>query len=226
MLGAEQKIVAGTALKGEDLAGLTPQQLRLLRNAAFARHGRVFQAGEMQQYFQSRPWYRARTDFSDRSLTPVDRANSDLIRAYEESGGVTPTFDAAALSKQVAEAIDDWADSTSKRDLDAHAHSYASMLEVFYKKTNVPVSQVIADRLRAFTRYDSMDVKITNVQVEPDPSGRRAAATFDKKWEFRSKDKTSTGFVRQQMTFVRRGERWLIAGERDLQVYETGSEEY
>ncbi|HEV7889683.1 MAG TPA: protein kinase [Pyrinomonadaceae bacterium] len=226
MLRAEEKIVAGTALKGEDLAGLMPQQLRLLRNAAFARHGRVFQAGEMQQYFQSRPWYRARTDFSDRSLTPADRANSDLIRAYEESGGVAPTFDAAELSKQVAEAIDDWADSTSKRDLDAHARSYAGTLEVFYKKTNIPVSQVITDRMRAFTRYDSMDVKITNVQVEPDPSGRRAAATFDKRWEFRSKDKTSTGFVRQQLTFVRRGDRWLITGERDLQVYETGSEEY
>jgi serine/threonine-protein kinase len=226
MLRAEEKIVAGTALKGEDLAGLTPQQLRLLRNAAFARHGRVFQAGEMQQYFQSRPWYRARTDFNERSLTSVDRTNSDLVRAYEESGGVAPTFDAAELSKQVAEAIDDWADSTRKRDLDAHSRSYAGTLEVFYKKTNVPVSQVITDRMRAFTRYDSMDVKITNVQVEPDSSGRRAAATFDKRWDFRSKDKTSTGFVRQQLIFVRRGERWLIAGERDLQVYETGSEEY
>jgi eukaryotic-like serine/threonine-protein kinase len=226
MMRAEQKVVAGASLKAEDLAGLTPQQLRLLRNAVFARYGRVFQAGEMQQYFQSRPWYRARTDFSDRMLTPADRANAELIRAYEESGGEAPQVDAAVVSKQVAEAIDDWADSTSKRDIDAHARSYAATLEVFYKKTNVPVSQVITDRLRAFTRYDSMDVKITNVQVEPDPSGRRAVATFDKSWEFRSKDKTSTGFVRQQLTFVRRGERWLIAGERDLQVYSQGSEEY
>jgi hypothetical protein len=85
---------------------------------------------------------------------------------------------------------------------------------------------VLAERARAFTSYDSMDVKIDNVEVEPDASGRRATATFDKRWEFRSDSKTATGRVRQQLTFVKQGDRWLIASERDLQVYETGSEEY
>jgi ketosteroid isomerase-like protein len=226
MLRAEQKVVAGSALKGEDLSGLTPQQLRLLRNAVFARYGRVFEAGELQQYFQSRPWYRARRDFNEKSLTAADRANADLIKAYEDNGGAPPRVDVSEVSKEVAEALDAWADSTRERDLNAHARAYADTLEVFYKKTNVPASQVLAERARAFTRYDSMDVQIENVEVEPDASGRRAAATFDKSWEFRADDKTSTGRVRQQLTFVKQGDRWLIAGERDLQVYETGSEEY
>jgi serine/threonine-protein kinase len=226
MQRAEQKVVAGAALKGEDLSGLTPQQLRLLRNAVFARYGRVFQAGELQQYFQTRPWYRPRADFNERSLTAADRANADLIKAYEENNGAPPEVDAAEVSKEVGEAIDAWADSTRDRDLNAHSHSYADTLEVFYKKTNVPSSQVLAERARAFTRYDSMDVKISNVEIEPDPSGRRATATFDKTWEFGADDKTSTGHVRQQLIFVKQGDRWLITGERDLQVYSTGSEEY
>jgi serine/threonine protein kinase/ketosteroid isomerase-like protein len=226
MQRAEQKIVAGTALKGEDLKGLTQQQLRLLRNAVFARYGRIFDAGELQQYFQTRPWYRARRDFNERSLNATDRANADLIKAFEDNNGAPPDVDASQVSKDVAEALDAWADSTRERDLNAHSRAYADMLEVFYKKTNVPASQVLAERARAFTRYDSMDVKIDNVEVEPDASGRRATATFDKTWEFRADDKTSTGRVRQQLTFVKQNDRWLITGERDLQVYETGSEEY
>ncbi|HVF68075.1 MAG TPA: protein kinase [Pyrinomonadaceae bacterium] len=226
MQRAEQKIVAGAPLKGEDLAGLTTQQLRLLRNAVFARYGRIFDAGELQQYFQTRTWYRARRDFNERSLTATDRANADLVKAYEDNNGAPPKVDATQVSKEVAEALDSWAESTRDRDLNAHSRAYADTLETFYKKSNVPASQVLAERARAFTRYDSMDVKIENVDFELDPSGRRATATFDKSWEFSADDKTSTGRVRQQLTFVKQGDRWLITSERDLQVYETGSEEY
>ncbi len=226
MLRAEQKIIAGSTLKSEDLSGLTTQQLRLLRNAVFARYGRVFEAGELQQYFQSRPWYRARRDYNDKVLTTADRANADLIKAFEDNDGQPPRVDATEVSKEVGEALDAWADSTRERDLDAHSRAYADTLELFYKKTNVPASQVLAERARAFKRYDSMDVKITNVEVEPDASGRRAVATFDKSWNFRADDKTSNGRVRQQLTFVKQGDRWLITAERDLQVYSTGSEEY
>ncbi|HVF44538.1 MAG TPA: protein kinase [Pyrinomonadaceae bacterium] len=226
MQRAEQKVVAGAALRGEDLAGLTTQQLRLLRNAVFARYGRTFEAGELQQYFQTRPWYRARRDFNERSLTKTDRANADLIKAYEENNGAPPKVDATQVSKEVAEALDAWAESTRDRNLNAHSRAYADTLETFYKKSNVPASQVLAERARAFTRYDSMDVKIDNVDFDLDPSGRRATATFDKSWEFSADDKTSTGRVRQQLTFVKQGDRWLITAERDLQVYETGGEEY
>jgi len=226
MQRAEQKIIAGTALKGADLAGLTTQQLRILRNAVFARYGRVFEAGELQQYFQTRPWYRARRDFNERSLTNTDRANADLIKVYEDNNGVPPKVDAAQVSREVSEALDAWVDSTRDRNLNAHSRAYADTLETFYTKSNVPASQVLAERARAFTRYDSMDVKIDNVEVVPDASGRRATATFDKSWEFQSDDKTATGRVRQQLTLVKQGDRWLITSERDLQVYETGSEEY
>jgi serine/threonine protein kinase len=226
MQRAEQKVVTGATLKGEDLAGLNPQQLRILRNAIFARYGRVFQAGELQQYFQTRPWYRARADYKESELTGADRANAALIKSYEETNGAPPRADAAEVVKEVADALDAWAESTRERDLNAHSQAYADTLETFYKKSNVPSSQVLAERARAFTRYDSMNVKISNVEIVPDASGTRATATFDKSWEFEADDKTSNGSVRQQLTFVRQGDRWLITGERDLQVYSTGSEEY
>jgi serine/threonine-protein kinase len=225
MQRAEQKILAGTLVSGADLSGLTAAQLRLLRNTIYARYGRVFEDGDLQQYFQSRPWYRPRTDYNDRVLTTNDRANADLFKAFEDNGGTAPSSDAARVSKEVGDALEEWADTTRERDLDAHMSSYADTLETYYKKQNVPVAQVRADRARAFERYDDIDVKLTNVRVEPDPTGARATVTFDKTWTFDSNEKTSAGSVRQQLTLVKAGGHWLINGERDLQVYYTNSEE-
>ena len=42
----------------------------------------------------------------------------------------------------------------------------------------------------------------------------RAVATFDKRYDFRGA-KTFAGVARSSFTFVKRGGRWLIIGERD-----------
>jgi serine/threonine-protein kinase len=223
---AEQKILAGSLLSGADLSGLAPAQLRLLRNTVYARYGRVFNDNDLQQYFQSRPWYHPRADYSDRMLTTSDRANADLVKAFEDNNGRPPSADTSEVSKAVGDALEEWADSTRDRDLDAHMSCYADVLETYYKKQNVPAAQVRADRSSAFIRYDDMKVKLSNVVVTSDPTGMRATVAFDKTWEFDSPDKNSKGSVRQQLTLVRTGGRWLITSERDLQVYYTNSEEH
>ena len=80
---AETKVVRGTALGNNDLTGLVNEELRRLRNSVYARHGRMFDAPELQRYFDSRPWYKPRTDYNDRSLTATDRANIKLIQETE-----------------------------------------------------------------------------------------------------------------------------------------------
>jgi len=222
---AERKAAAGSPLAEADLAPLTPAELRVLRNVPFARHGHAFQTPELKQYFESRPWYRARPDFRESALTGADRANADLVKAFE-AGGAGPKADPAAVRREVSRALDEWARSTRARDLNAHARSYADTLEIFYLKENVPAAQVLADRARAFTRYDTISLKLDNVEITPGPSGARATAVFDKTWEFKADDKTATGSVRQQLTLARVGGRWLITGEKDLQVHSKSSEEY
>ncbi len=223
---AEIKVIGGSLMSPADLSGMTAAQLRLLRNTVHARHGRTFQDADLRQYFQTRAWYRPRPDYDDDKLTTNDRANADLMKLFEDGGGRPPVADAARVSKEVADALEDWADSTRDRDLGDHMGHYADTLETYYKKQNVPASVVRTDRSQAFVRYDQMHVKIDNVEVKPDPTGTRATVAFDKTWEFDSPDKNSKGSVRQQLTLVRAGGRWLINGERDLQVYFTNSEEY
>ena len=223
---AEVKILGGSLLSASDVSGMTAAQLRLLRNTVLARHGRTFQENDLRLYFQTRAWYKPRNDFNDDRLTTYDRANADLLKAFEDNNGAPPRADAERVRKDVKDALEEWADATRERDLDKHMSRYADMLDTYYRRQNVGAAQVRTDRNNAFVRYDKMDVKLDNVEVTPDPTGLRATAAFDKTWDFDSPDKNSTGSVRQQLTLVRAGGRWLINGEKDLQVYYTNSQDY
>ena len=223
---AEVKVVGGSLLSASDLAGMTAEQLRILRNTVPARHGRTFKDNDLRAYFQSRAWYKPSGDYDDDQLTTNDKANADLLKAFEENDGQPPRGDPERVRRDVQDALKEWADSTRDRDLDKHMSRYADTLETYYKKQNVGAAQVRTDRGNAFQRYDRIDVKLDNVEVTPDPTGLRATATFDKTWEFDSPDKNSTGSVRQQVTLVKAGGRWLINGEKDLQVYRTNSQDY
>ncbi len=80
---AEAKILRDSPLTESDLAGLSSEALRRLRNTVYARHGRTFNTPELQRYFDNRPWYRPRPDYTDQDLSPIDRANVRLIQAME-----------------------------------------------------------------------------------------------------------------------------------------------
>ncbi|MCA1558647.1 MAG: YARHG domain-containing protein, partial [Acidobacteria bacterium] len=69
---AEAKVVRGATLEEADLSSLSAGELRRLRNAVYARHGRTFDSADLQRYFDGRPWYRPRSDYSEAALTAQD----------------------------------------------------------------------------------------------------------------------------------------------------------
>ena len=56
-----------TPLTERILANVSIDDLRLLRNEVYARHGRPFQTPWLAEYFRSEPWYAPRQNFSDAS---------------------------------------------------------------------------------------------------------------------------------------------------------------
>lgn len=74
-------------LKEKDLKKLGNKKLRLARNEIYARHGRMFQDEELQDYFDSQDWYTpsiAPEDFLDaKELSKVERKNIAFIRKHE-----------------------------------------------------------------------------------------------------------------------------------------------
>lgn len=67
----------------EMLRGLSLNELRLLRNEIYARHGRQFQAPWLSQHFFSQPWYQPDENFKDEQLSGPDKQNVETIVAYE-----------------------------------------------------------------------------------------------------------------------------------------------
>src|SRR3982750_4897666 len=55
----------------------------LLRGVVFGKRGRVFKERSIQEYLEKQAWYKANPNFSNRLLSPVERANLDFIRLVE-----------------------------------------------------------------------------------------------------------------------------------------------
>ena len=66
------------------LDGLFVEDLRVLRNEIYARHGRIFKDKELQKYFAEQPWYKQNPDFKDEMLSEKEYKNLSVIREAEE----------------------------------------------------------------------------------------------------------------------------------------------
>ena len=74
-------------LSESDLEGLSAEDCRLARNEIYARHGRMFDAEELQQYFSEKSWYvptYAPSEFQESWLNDYEVYNRDLIVEYEK----------------------------------------------------------------------------------------------------------------------------------------------
>lgn len=75
-------------LTRDDLKGLTKEELRLARNEIFARHGMIFGATDLTEYFGSKSWYEPKVSFDEfydvASMTELEEANVVLISKVEE----------------------------------------------------------------------------------------------------------------------------------------------
>ncbi len=64
--------------------GLFVEDLRVLRNEIYAKHGRVFKDPDLQKYFAAQAWYQPNPDFKDESLTETESKNLAVIKEVEE----------------------------------------------------------------------------------------------------------------------------------------------
>ena len=70
-------------LTDEDIKYLTKNQLRIMRNAIYARHGRTFKSVDLQTLWESYTWYKKNPNYSDDLLTDIDKYNIQIIQKYE-----------------------------------------------------------------------------------------------------------------------------------------------
>lgn len=74
----------------QDLSMLDSYGLKITRNEIYARHGRIFNDRDLQEYFERQKWYVpqiASNDFDSSCLNEVERYNIELIKTYEQQVG-------------------------------------------------------------------------------------------------------------------------------------------
>ena len=78
-------------LTPSDLQGLSKEDLKIMRNEIFARHGYIFQTQAMKTYFQNQSWYSPQSSDVTAKLSNIEIKNVELIKSYENnaSGSVS-----------------------------------------------------------------------------------------------------------------------------------------
>ncbi len=73
-------------LSEEEVATLSPEEIRLAKNEIYARHGRIFESEDLREYFESQSWYHGEIepeDFDESVFNEYEKANIDLLVSYE-----------------------------------------------------------------------------------------------------------------------------------------------
>ncbi|HEX6042973.1 MAG TPA: YARHG domain-containing protein [Pyrinomonadaceae bacterium] len=83
LLPGDMELFENRTISEQMLQGLSLHELRLLRNEIYARHGRMFRAEWLQQYFYQQPWYTPDENFKDESVSGIDKLNVETIVRYE-----------------------------------------------------------------------------------------------------------------------------------------------
>ncbi|MFN0201157.1 MAG: YARHG domain-containing protein [Bacteroidia bacterium] len=67
-----------------DVENLLKQELRIMRNEIYARHGYSFKMKDMRSYFDQQDWYIPTTTDVRDALTEVEEKNVALLKRYEK----------------------------------------------------------------------------------------------------------------------------------------------
>ena len=71
-----------------DLKGKSSQELRIMRNEYFARHGYIFKDDELTNYFKSQEWYVPEFEYVEDLLNGVEIYNINIIAQAEKMDGL------------------------------------------------------------------------------------------------------------------------------------------
>ena len=82
------------------LHGLSLNELRLLRNEIYARHGRQFQAPWLSQYFYSQPWYQP-----DRYVLRTKTCQVPTSRTWKQSSLMKTRFTTTSVVKPITRSL-------------------------------------------------------------------------------------------------------------------------
>lgn len=81
--GNDYKWLSERKVTESDLAGKSKQELRIMRNAIFARHGYIFNSSDLRKYFSAQSWYKGEKKNVSAELSTIEKQNVEFIKRHE-----------------------------------------------------------------------------------------------------------------------------------------------
>ena len=72
------------ALQYDDISGKSKNELRLIRNEIFARHGFLFKSDDMRNHFENQAWYNGKHTDVSAQLSSIEIQNIQFLKQYED----------------------------------------------------------------------------------------------------------------------------------------------
>jgi hypothetical protein len=76
-------VASSRILTYDDVQYLSKDELSIMRNEIFARHGFIFKTQKMIDYFNKQKWYRPMHNDVYGKLTPIEKKNIEFIKSFE-----------------------------------------------------------------------------------------------------------------------------------------------
>ncbi|MGI8639508.1 MAG: protein kinase domain-containing protein [Pyrinomonadaceae bacterium] len=132
-----------------------------------------------------------------------------------QAGEVTPEGSPQA---ELNTTLDKWITATNARDVDGQMSYYAPRVDAYYRTRNTSQNAVRTDKIRAFERATSVDIKTDKPEITVSPNGRSAKMRFRKKYVIKEGQRSRNGEVIQELQWVKSDSGWRIVSERDIKV--------
>jgi hypothetical protein len=139
------------------------EELRILRNEMFARHGRKFDSKDMQEYFGKTSWYRINPDYHDSLLSPAEMEFVNEVLKAENLIDTMPKGLMDDYEKEVSFRSQKSVDTIiiSLRDYTGDGKNDTQYTRIYKDKQEIVASNTIVDN------GDTIFVKIDTVSFAP-----------------------------------------------------------
>lgn len=125
---------------------------------------------------------------------------------------------AGKRQRELRAALNDWVAATNARNLGRQLSFYRPTMNAFYRRRNVSVAEVGADRARVFERAHSINIQAEAPNIQLDPDGQTATMLFRKRYSIAGGGEDRSGEVLQELRWQLVDGKWRIISERDVRV--------
>ena len=127
-------------------------------------------------------------------------------------------FSKADEEEKIRRVLNRWIETIEEGNISEHMSYYADLVGTYFTKHNLTNSRIYRDKVNAFSKYDTFDMDIRDINIDV-VSEDFAIAIFDKRWDARGPGRKFAGDERQRLKLRKYGDNWKIFSEEELEVY-------